>query len=339
MPSDALLEIASITQEHWDFETHIGLFGRTVNLVTPTDPSAPREFQLSDSSGTLNCEMPVTAKGLDLIQEHAFVEAIGELSETSKGQRLLITALESTANVEPAVYHIPMATCAPAARIALRELVQLVARLDDPHLSNFLDRILTDPKIYVPYFSMASSMDTHHVIGGGNAVHCIHTAQLFLSIAERLPMDGYATQIGLVCSLLHDLGKVAFNDGSSRIFALSHDLRGLELMAGPLARLQLESPAAAEDVRFILNYRHLKNGGQSLVAEAVHRADVLSALHDAETRAFEGYPSHYRFAQLNNRNGLKRSFVRPVAGPGRAVKPTKTPSKSSEASGTTTPTE
>jgi hypothetical protein len=307
--------VQSVTPDYFDREDPISLYGRIINIPLADEKElvGPQEFQVSDATGTIQCEFPSYATGGDLIGEHSYVRIEGTTAQTIRGPRLLIDRLIKVEPDLPPVMAVPIAACAPAARPVLDDLVRLVGKVEDEHLQFFLRHAFRTPKVYVPYFTIPASKEHHHIQGGGHAVHSIETAQLALAHACLLGLGQYERQLCIIGGLLHDIGKIAFGAGQKRTFAVGHDLRSTEVLAASLAFLEAESPQAAEDLRLVLNYRLLQSHTQSLVAELVHAADRMSALRDCERLAFRGKPAYLRYGALESEYGTKRSFVRFVA--------------------------
>ncbi|MBX6421247.1 MAG: hypothetical protein IRZ06_09615 [Nevskia sp.] len=186
--------------------------------------------------------------------------------------------------VEIASRLLPRRHTPPAAHGALEALVAFHARLRPAVLSRFLDRVLLDPAIALPWLRCRASQRHHHAYPGGLLVHSVTPLDLVAhAVVQGGETDPDAIALTQVAYLLHDLGKLR-TVGEERPplgYGLRHEHQTLVLLEPHLAWLRGRWPQGAQVLDAVLDYcaqpANTRGFARLAAADAVIAADRLSA--------------------------------------------------------------
>ncbi|MDZ7811333.1 MAG: HD domain-containing protein [Arhodomonas sp.] len=186
---------------------------------------------------------------------------------------------------------------------AVARLQALIERVPVTTLRAFLEDLFSDDAIALPFVERPASRDHHHAYPGGLVEHSLEVAERVAWFLFRdVPTEAKA--LAVVAGLLHDIGKVrTFGPDYRKTTVgtlLGHDQLTLEILSGPLRRLETKWPDGADSLRYLLSWNEYRDRGRTLIPEAlaIRNADRFSAARDAQRRAFAGARSHQRLARL-----------------------------------------
>ncbi|MDO6693906.1 HDIG domain-containing protein [Aliiglaciecola sp. 3_MG-2023] len=132
----------------------------------------------------------------------------------------------------------------------LTQLIDCVANIDFSPLRQFIERVLLQSKVMVPFVRNPASLRFHHNSLGGLLSHSFAVVNL---ITKEFTRGTIECDIVKAAALLHDIGKTqTLSDNLSRtaIGSLAdHDALTLEICAEPLASLSREHPHIANQLR------------------------------------------------------------------------------------------
>lgn len=174
----------------------------------------------------------------------------------------------------PACY---MASCVTP---VLQNFDTLISEVRDPLLHEFVRNAMYVREIHQRFLMAPASIDNHHAYPGGLAMHSLEVVELFLEQAHwPLPLTQTACELGIVCALFHDVGKVATDlrdfDPSERRWA--HERRGIQLLQKPLQRLSQKNPELARALRYHLVDHRTCKGASGRLLQTLRYADQASA--------------------------------------------------------------
>ncbi|MBN8735372.1 MAG: HD domain-containing protein [Xanthomonadales bacterium] len=177
--------------------------------------------------------------------------------------------------------------CSVNARPALGKLADFVDQLEPKLLRQFLNRVLTDPRIASSITTCKGSFKHHHHEPGGLLAHSVEVMEIAGDMAgARLnPLEKAMTQ---VAALLHDLGKVrAVGSGNIRpthYLLVSHESQTIRMLDPHLEWLRDRSPQIAAGLDYTLEFlaKHPAERGRALflAGDLVCAADRMSAALD-----------------------------------------------------------
>lgn len=177
--------------------------------------------------------------------------------------------------------------CSASARPALAKLVDFVGGLEPELLRQFLNRVLTDPRVASSITTCKGSFKHHHHESGGLLAHSVEVMEIAGDMAgARLnPLEKAITQ---VAALLHDLGKLrAVGSGSIRpthYLLVSHESQTTRMLDPHLEWLRDRSPQIAAGLDYTLEFlaQHPAERGRALflAGDLVCAADRMSAALD-----------------------------------------------------------
>lgn len=184
----------------------------------------------------------------------------------------------------PASALLPRRQCPERALPALDRLAELEATLPEP-LDGFLQRILLDPMLGVPFLRCRASVRHHHAFPGGLLEHSTSMLDTAADLASRtLPEDPWAPWLAQLGYLLHDLGKLrSVGEVRRPPYALivRHEHVTLELLAPHLQWLEARDQRLATAVRYLIAYlatpASARRVPEYFIAELVATLDQWSA--------------------------------------------------------------
>lgn len=132
----------------------------------------------------------------------------------------------------------------------LPQLINTVSAVGFAPLQKFINRVLLQSKVMVPFVRNPASLKHHHNKLGGLLTHSLAVADL---IAKEFTQGTMDHDIALTAALLHDIGKTqTLSDklGRTAIGSLAdHGALTLELCAEPLSLLSTEHLYVANQLR------------------------------------------------------------------------------------------
>lgn len=181
----------------------------------------------------------------------------------------------------------------PASVCPIPGLVQrfaaLIHGISCPGLRGFVEAVLADDSVVLPFLANPASGQYHHIESGGLLRHSVEAAEA----VRRHPLPAADMDIAVIAALFHDIGKAwTFNrDGTKTLMGrlVDHDHLVLEICAEGLRALAQANHAAACMLRHIWTASTNPNYGipiQSYLVQAVRTADRLTAELDKQVLAF-----------------------------------------------------
>jgi 3'-5' exoribonuclease len=169
-----------------------------------------------------------------------------------------------------------------------------------------VNAVFATPEIYNSFVRVAASHSHHHAFPGGLISHSLDATRLLLNLDL---LDGEERELGIVGTLLHDIGKIrTLNpDGTrSRLgHVVDHGELTLEILAPWLTTLEHHWCDGAIALRHIWlpKRHHSGNYPESQIRELVRLVDQISALTNRCETEFEGLPkwrNHVRGADRSH---------------------------------------
>lgn len=179
------------------------------------------------------------------------VNVAGEFIEGKYGFVLNINSIQvvDPSRIEPESL-LPSTWMPRAARPYAETFCQVFKQVQDRYLREFVIEALMSPAVALGYCSGQGSMAFHHNWPGGLLQHSVEVAAEVLGATGKFSTS--ERDVGVVLSLLHDIGKAVTTAGSSRTELgrhQPHDMSGLEVLSEALARLDRVNAVAANKVR------------------------------------------------------------------------------------------
>ena len=156
-------------------------------------------------------------------------------------------------------------------------------------LREFVNDVLSDMAISIPFLTAPGSLKHHHNEEGGLLRHSVESAL----IASSIPMlNDDHRDMAIIGALFHDLGKIKVFENMRRTnigHLVDHQALTLEVCAPQLRALEDTWPDAALALRHLLTCRSMKRWGyepRMAIAHVVQLADKISVELDMEGRSF-----------------------------------------------------
>jgi 3'-5' exoribonuclease len=147
-----------------------------------------------------------------------------------------IRPLKPEENQFTSLRQLPKSLCAKPEELDL--LIKLVESIPHACLSRFVLDVLSKPEIGIAYILNPASIGHHHSYGGGLLEHSVQVAQSFHDDTQISAED---KSLGIVASLLHDVGKTLVYTSNINYTALgylvNHDSLTLEICSEALTTL------------------------------------------------------------------------------------------------------
>lgn len=220
--------------------------------------------------------------------------------------------------IESAAKLLPRRLCPEQAQDALMRLIALERQLP-PSLRAFLQGVLLDPGIGMPFLTCRASVQHHHNFQGGLLVHSTHMldsiAMLLAPLPNLHPMDVPITQLAY---LLHDLGKIETVGRENRPAKgrwLQHEQVTLILLGPHLDALFKRDPFCANGLTYILSYLAMPTDKskwpQYIGADAVILADRFSTA-TTRNRTLNAISSHLVVPQAARQAANDREYQKSI---------------------------
>ena len=124
---------------------------------------------------------------------------------------------------------------------ALNEFIKIIRLIKHPLLVKFLDHVFWDMRIAIAFLKVPASYRHHHSRPGGLLTHSVDVAKV-CSLHQSMIEDPYFSLM-ICAALLHDIGKIwTHNPDKSQSMRrfLNHEHLALEILAEPIAKLEME---------------------------------------------------------------------------------------------------
>jgi len=164
-------------------------------------------MMLRDKTGDLDARIWENAVAMaDRFEREDFVRVEGTVVLFQGRQQLTVTSIEKVDRSEiDAADFVAPPKCAPGDR-AIAQIVELVERVQDPHLKALAQSFLDDKALMEAMRQASAARSIHHCLPGGLANHTLSVMRLAARLAEHYPMaDGDLLLMG---AMLHDIGKL-----------------------------------------------------------------------------------------------------------------------------------
>lgn len=195
----------------------------------------------------------------------------------------------------------------------LNRLMALISQLEQPLLTEFIQRALLDFSFVERFVSCPASIRYHHAWPGGLLVHSLECAE----IIERLGIeDPLLRDLGVVAGLFHDAGKTLTlqqNRHTTLGHLANHDTLTLSVLQQPLKWLEHVWPDAAHALIHIWSCQGTTRWGirpKTPLVYLVRMADRWSAEYDKYRAAFAEQEDWCNWARFQ-----EERFWRPLAVP------------------------
>lgn len=187
---------------------------------------------------------------------------------------------EPILSIECEGYIVPGALC-PIPK-TLSELSTIWQQLSSKPLKEFLAEVLRPADVCLPFVQVPASINHHHNYRGGLLDHSVEVANIISCLPYNSSIE---KDIAIVCSLLHDIGKVKTLGTDCKRTNIGryvdHDELTLEICALPLTKLDNADSAAATIIRNIWTCKspgaRYGYSAATPIAHALQSADRLSA--------------------------------------------------------------
>lgn len=221
---------------------------------------------------------------MELPDELACVQVRGQIRFRSDGVVADLEHLETgVRRPEDIVRLIPRSLCPIPWLMPILE--SLLGQMENVALRKFLSDVLVDDSIAFPFVSCPASLSYHHNYPGGLLRHSVECTQILERYQEFAPDK---KELGMVATLLHDIGKILTMTPQMRLTSLGrtldHDKLTLEILAPHLRRLDNNWLEGAAELRYLLTWRPGRRDPgmpKTPLANAVLGADRVSAGLDA----------------------------------------------------------
>lgn len=166
----------------------------------------------------------------------------------------------------------------PAFHGRVREVIRHVMRIGHPALQLFLRDAFLDANVALGFLNVPASVRHHHAYQGGLLDH---TADMLLRFEEHYLYRKNSVQRDLATMLIvfHDIGKTVTLVGNGRTqrgASQPHELAALELLAAPLAQLEMTNPELANHLRGFFKPRNWYPRNHDRVYQLVSALDRQS---------------------------------------------------------------
>ena len=244
---------------------------------------------LADKSGIVRAHgWPERYSGPGLPPDLSVVSVTGGIRMFHDRKIVDLHEMVSVSGVPDPIRLLPQ-ICCPVIN-GIDQLNDIHAAITTPPLRNFVDVVLRDDHLALPFLRLPGSRRHHHSFPGGLVAHSLECAMIVANLAIDLPRQ--TRELGMVAALCHDIGKIVTLDDRRGAWlngaVLDHDALTLELLATALAMLDQEWPEGAMMLRYLFTWQKNGRGKRPLqvIAEAVSSADRISSGLSAERLAF-----------------------------------------------------
>lgn len=194
---------------------------------------------------------------------------------------------------------------------AQAELWLYTSSIEDPLLKEFMQAVLSDSKVMMPFYEARASESYHHKGQGELFLHSVEVATVSARLAKQYGLPKRTQDCVFVLGLLHDVGKILmfYNVDKERKKGVGgqHEAFNFLVLAKHLELLQSGDKVLFEAASAVLSSANRRKQHVEYVEEAIVRAaDRLSA-HSYELKeAFADKPPSKVLAKLRHGRVLKR---------------------------------
>jgi len=246
-------------------------------------------LDLADYSGVVRAHAwPERYRGLTQPADLSVVSITGNIRMFHDRKMVDLHRLEPASVLSDPVMLFPQSCC--LITDGIDRLINIRDGITMKPLQNFINTVLTNDALALPFLRLPGSRRHHHSFTGGLLAHSLECAEIVAGLAIDLPR--HTRELGMVAALCHDIGKIVTLDSRPGAWltgaVLDHDALTLELLATALAGLDREWAEGALMLRYLFTWKKNGRGGRPLqvIAEAVAAADRISSGLSAERLAF-----------------------------------------------------
>jgi 3'-5' exoribonuclease len=171
---------------------------------------------------------------------------------------------------------------APSNGYDLPRLIDRVSRIRFQPLQFFINNVILENKVMLPFIRNPASLRHHHNVQGGLLSHSLAVVDL---ISKEFKQGTIEYDVAVTAALLHDIGKtqtLTDNFGRTAIGSIvDHEALTLEICASQLTSLSIEHPHVANQLRhaWTCGSPNARYGfkPRTRVATELQRADNLSS--------------------------------------------------------------
>lgn len=264
------------------------------------DGRPTRYLQVGNLAGTAVMAIPLSGNPVPLLHaDHGDVLQItGELCAYPSHWQI---TPETSGECEPAQLRptalLPREWVLPAFLPALRVVVRHWSYIHSPALRRFLSSTFLEAGNAMGFLNAPGSLRHHHAYQGGLLEH---TADMLVRFGGLYPSGQADTQRDIATTLIiiHDLGKTLTLVGADRGAHQPHDMAALELLAAPLAELEMHAPDLANILRGYFRPRRWYPKAHHPAYATVSTLDRQSGANAFHTAGWQGSPPIHAATRL-----------------------------------------
>jgi len=184
----------------------------------------------------------------------------------------------------------------------VQDLIRVMNDLKSPSLKKFIYDVFSDYELATAFITGKGSFDGHHHQKGGLLRHSLENANRIKKIEG---VEQHEQEVGIVAALLHDIGKTqeTYNNPERKYLLVKHDVRSLELLAGPLKTLDKNWRSGAELFRACISHHLSRNSLRN-----VHLPRIVQEVHIADEMSTAGYKEQYVYSGMKNGQRYAKEF-------------------------------
>ncbi len=218
---------------------------------------------LADNSGIVRAHgWPERYCGQPLPADLSLVTVTGNIRKFHDRKMVDLHQLEPAFAVPDPIRLLPQSCCPIIAGID--RLGEIRAGIISPPLRTFVDAVLANDLLALPFLRLPGSRRHHHSFPGGLLAHSLECAGIVATLGIDLPRQ--TRELGMVAALWHDIGKVVTLDNRRGAWlngaVLDHDALTLELLSTALSGLDREWEEGAMMLRYLFTWKKNGRGGR-----------------------------------------------------------------------------
>lgn len=175
---------------------------------------------------------------------------------------------------------LPQHLCPAVAHDALDSVALLAGGLQTPSVKAFINRVLLDPAVRVPFVQMPGSRRHHHASPGGLVRHAAECGRIASAMCDAAGVTNMPRDVTVVAAIIHDIGKIRTNGPLHNWRNDDHRQQTLDLIRPHLDQLTIDDFEAGTSLRYILQWMARPAGTQAwpqlIGADVVVAADRTS---------------------------------------------------------------
>jgi 3'-5' exoribonuclease len=197
----------------------------------------------------------------------------------------------------------------------LQKLAFLINNIKNEHIRQFVIDVFTNKEIIKKFAVIPASAKHHHNYKGGLIKHSNECGNKILAM-KHLMIDSLEVDLGICCSLLHDVGKIKTLDNNGLTAygrCASHEDYTVAILQPYFDELSEKFPKATLAILYILTYEYQQHRYPTYpVINLIKMADRYSAGIDQQKKSFKGKPDCFHFSKIPSGSGFQH-FNRLVA--------------------------